>query len=512
MTSPHELTIGDEPWSLFESGLRVMQSLNLETTCESVLEVLSELCSAQGAALWLGRNDGAELAMQGYRGILEVGILPMAWNPGRSVLAPRLVAGAPVLVERDMTAAAVALSASAGMLVPLAREGKLAGCVLLLNKLGGAFSDDNLERARTIAACAAIAVTHAQRMRHLERVGLRDPSTTAYNMTYFVDYLGRELHKARRYRRGFALVRITVDNLASLKESLTAEQYSETLRQLVVTVSSVLRDIDVLARVNDDEMCLLLPETDFLGGLTFSRAARDAIHNSPFLSRIDSEHAINLSFGPAAFPRDGDDVDQLFEACARRIEEARRSLFRRLHLEDTDFRGAFDLLVGSATDYDPERITSRAFSIMEDERGLSRHNVFAPAFPSFIRSEILAEAARQGRVSGWLFIVGPWASAADSFLRRLRAPEAAALRIYWLSPDKPESTAEMPHITTVQADGNELADRQAILFFSEHAAYGLLAKPGADGQLVGFHTADWTLVEGLISKLQDAYHLQKGGT
>ena len=353
-------------------------------------------------------------------------------------------------------------------------------------------------------------MAHARRFRALERVGLRDPTTTAYNMTYFVDYLGRELHKARRYRRSFSLVQVTIDSAPALRQSISAEVHREALRQVVLAVTSVLRDIDVLAQVSEGELYLLSPETDFLGGLAFARAARDALRANAFLADLDRRHPVSISFGPAAFPRDGDDVDQLFAACARRLAEARRSLFRRLHLEDVDFWGAVDLLVGDARLYGGAGVEPvRAVTVTEDDRGLSRHHVFPVGFADLVRGEVLSEAVRQGRSSGWLFLGGPSPRASDEMVRQLRSLEASALRTYLLSADAGAALTELPHVTTVSA-GEALRRHELVLMLAEHSSYALLARRRDDGRLAGYHTADWTLVEGLIGKLQDAYHLQKG--
>ncbi len=508
----HENIQHAEHEQLFARGLKVMQSLDLETVCESTLESLSEICGAQGAALWLARDDGTELTMQGYRGLLEAGVLPMAWNPMQTALAPELGAGLPVLAKRDLLIATRQQEPAEILICPLAREGRLIGIIALFDKLGGGFTTQDAAHAKLIADCAVIAVHHARRFRHLERIGLRDTSTAAYNMTYFVDYLGRELHKARRYRRSFSLVQITIDNVDTLQKTLPAEVYKEASRQIVVAISSVLRDIDVLARLSASELYLLSPETDFLGGLAFARAAREAIGKSTLLAAIDREHPINVSFGPAAFPRDGDDVDQLFTACRRRIDEARRSLFRRLHLEDVDFWSAAELLIGDDENYRPDKLDSaRPFSVTEDDKGLSRHDIFPPGFANVVRGEVLVEAARQARSSGWLFFGGSWQWASDDFVRQLRPLEASALRTYYLSNEPPAVLADMPHVTTVRAQGERFSKHDVVLLLAEHAAYGFLARRRGDGRLYGLHTADWTLVEGLIDKLQDAYHLQKGG-
>jgi hypothetical protein len=61
----------------------------------------------------------------------------------------------------------------------------------------------------------------------------------------------------------------------------------------------------------------------------------------------------------------------------------------------------------------------------------------------------------------------------------------------------------------VHTPGDTFERHEIALLLLEHAAYGLVARRRHDGRLYGFHTSDWTLVEALIGKLQDTYHLQK---
>ena len=51
--------------------------------------------------------------------------------------------------------------------------------------------------------------------------------------------------------------------------------------------------------------------------------------------------------GAASFPRDGEDLDFLTEACRARLEQRRASLHRRLVLEPLGFWEAVELLLGS---------------------------------------------------------------------------------------------------------------------------------------------------------------------
>ena len=509
----HENILYVEVQQIFQRAMRITQSLDLETVCERLLETLCEVCGAQGAVLWLGREDASELTMQGYRGLVEAGELQMAWSPEHTVVGNELTRGLPVMVARDIRALKRQEPPAESMLCPLARDGRLIGLAHVVAKLGGGFDGRDAAHAKIIDDCGATAVQHAKRFRQLERVGLRDPTTTAYNMTYFADYLGRELHKSRRYSRSFAIVQVAVDNLPALKQSLRPEVLREALRRLVLAMSSVLREIDVLARVSDEEMYLLLPETDFLGGLGLARTARDAIARSPFLADIDRDNPIAVSFGPASFPRDGDDVDQLFAACARRLAEARRSFFRRLHLEDVDFWGAVDLLIGSPELYAGGDLDQqRSLALTEDSRGVSRHNVFPAGFTGLVYDEVLAEVLREGASSGWLFFGGSFGNKDLALVDRVRQLAKSNVKSYFLGKNIPSRLREATTAVSVNVDGDDFERHDIVLLLAEHASYGLLGRRRPDGRIFGFHTADWTLVEGLIGKLQDAYHLQKGAT
>lgn len=507
----HENVEFAEMREIFSKSLRVMQSLDFETVCESLLETLAEVCGAQGAILWLAREDRHELTMHGYRGLVEPGMISMSWSLSGHELAEPTRVGVPTFIERDISQLKPVMPPAPSMIVPLSRETRVTGVVQLLDKLGGGFDARDASRARSIAEAATTALSHARRFRQLERVGLRDANTSAYNMTYFVDYLGRELHKARRYKRSFSLIQATIDNAASLRETLKAELFKETFRRIVQAIAAPLSDIDVLARVTDSEMYLLLPETDFLHGLNFARTARESIQRSPFLADVDRQHPVQVSFGPAAFPRDGDDVDQLFAACKRRREESRRSLFRRLHLEDIDFWGAADLLIGDPEHYAGNSVVlDKSLEVTEDSRGLSRHFLFSRDDVERMRLELVQEATRQGLASGWLYLGGQWQGASSELLSDLQALGECKLKAYALGHDVTTYVRGGGQLAPVRTETGVFEEREVALMLCEHSSYAFLGKRRADGKLFGFHTADWTLVEGLIDKLQDAFHLQKG--
>ena len=188
--------------------------------------------------------------------------------------------------------------------------------------------------ALTVADFTAIAVKNARRFQALERIGLRDRDTGAYNLAYFIDYAGKEFYKARRYGRAFSLVVLSIDNAEQMRKEGGRELYRRATRDLVSAVSRVVRDADILAKVSESEYYVLLPETDYFGALMFLRRAAEEVRREDSIRELERRCPVLLSMGAATFPKDGEDFDELLHWARARVQEQRGSLLRRLHLGD----------------------------------------------------------------------------------------------------------------------------------------------------------------------------------
>ena len=87
---------------------------------------------------------------------------------------------------------------------------------LLGDKLTGNFGREDEVVVRAVDDFASTALRNARRFVAMERLGLRDQETGAYNLAYFVDYAGKEAYKARRYGRSFSLITLTVAIIGAL--------------------------------------------------------------------------------------------------------------------------------------------------------------------------------------------------------------------------------------------------------------------------------------------------------
>ncbi len=476
---------------IYRQGLQILATLDGERLVDLALSVMARTTDAQGTALWILDEAGA-LQLRGYRGVVDRTALPARIDPAEPAWSGPLREGAPFQAPFP--------GAGEAFLVPLVADDEPVGLALLSDRARGRFGKDEHAAALMVADFAAIAVKNARRFQALERVGLRDRDTGAYNLSYFVDYAGKEFYKARRYDRAFSLVILSLDNAEQLRREAGRELYRRVVRDVVGAIGRVVRDADILAKVSEGEYYLLLPETDYFGALMLMRRAAEEVRREPSVRAVEQRSPLLLSLGAATFPKDGEDFDELLHWARARVQDQRGSLLRRLHLGELGpaaFWELVELLLADGARIPDSSPSAR----LEGDREL-----FAAA-----QREAAREIARDPHARGVLLLAlrdplasAPLRAALPADDPAARAGDGAA-RVFLLGPrgDAPAGPGH-PLVTEVHVDDARLAGHELLLFLSEHSAYGLLSGPG--GRI--FHTSDMPLVDALVSKLQAHYDLQ----
>jgi len=477
--------------SLYRRCLDLLSTVDLEPLQELILKVFCEMSDAQSAALWV-RNDQGSLSLRAHRGLWDPAGLPAQIDPREGPLAARLEGGVPF--ARDG-------AAGQSFYAPLCAGGEPVGLLLLADKLGGGFTGEDFGMARAVGDLASVALRNARRFADLERGGLRDRDSPAYNLSYFIDYAGKELYKAHRYGRQFSLIAVRLDNLAQLRRRVESAAVGEAVRALVTQLAALIRDADILSKVAEDELYALLPETDRFGGMMFERRVRD-IARKVEEAAPDGHPPLVVTVGGATFPADGSDFDELLGRCRARMEDARRTLRRRLHLDDLGFWETFEVLV------DPR--SGKTIRARDGEAGASHQGPLPHGQFAAVQREICRELVRDARARGLVYVGTSEIDPDLTLLRELPATDVAA-RVYLLGR-RGASPIHHAVVTPVYLDGAPVAGGHAphrhdfALYLAEHAAYGYLHRRGEAEAT--FHTSDRLLVDHLVSRLQQAYDLQ----
>ena len=152
----------------------------------------------------------------------------------------------------------------------------------------------------------------------------RDRLTGIASDRAFRTTLQSELRRARRYEHRVAIVVLDLDEFAAINARAGELVGDRLLREAAILLSNKVRDIDLAARMGEDEFALLLPETDRNGALLVAERARREIERFFAAREVDGRAAdLTVSGGIASYPEDAGTAERLLEAAAQALYQAK---------------------------------------------------------------------------------------------------------------------------------------------------------------------------------------------
>jgi ActR/RegA family two-component response regulator/GGDEF domain-containing protein len=305
--------------ALMDRVVQLAQGGAQSEVARAVLESLAEVGEARGAALYAAfdppHGECVRLAALGVSQDLP------ATAPGDDLLRAAVTRGAQV--------------------VPIG----IADRLLAISILDGV----NPAREADLLAIAGLAATVLAFVDAGESRGAsrpRDGRARLYSFSYLQDIGGREVDKAKRHGRRLSVAGILLDPEAGAKARTELEQ----------VVLGVVRDTDVLARFDDHEFYLVLPETGAMGAHACRRRLllkaegdrRARPPNSDRRAPVPSSRggrSMPMSIGVATYPHDGTTLERLLRAARQRAHDASRSAVHTLNLAQMPLAELIDTLL-----------------------------------------------------------------------------------------------------------------------------------------------------------------------
>ncbi|MEO7331666.1 MAG: response regulator [Minicystis sp.] len=453
-------------------------SSNRRSAAEQLVEVLTEATSSPGAAVYLGANDKpTELTRAAVSPALEhlpaFGMESEIMEQARKErllvvpLATRTLRAGHVLLAEPrastlgaglLTADGKPLSGPLSQTAPASRATS-GGRTSPASLRGPAGRFDGLVKLLATQAAASFALLGER-----ERTGgapLKDPASSAYSFAYYVDVAGREIDKARRYQRRFAIATVAFDAPGAAGPSAP---------EMADLLLNAARDTDILARVDDHEFHLLMPETDGLGAHGSRRRVL-----ARFAEKGGARPA-GLMVGVATFPHDGQDLSQLLRVARRRAEASRGSIVHRLGHEQGKLVDLIDLVAWDAAPPPPQEIAApRAIELSLPDAAALAATVVADALRG--GTALITVAHHPGLTLG--------------------AAVRAAL-------GTPRDNVTLHAVDVRATQGEEV---EALSVIAEHGAYAFIGR-SRGGMIKGLHAADSLLADCLAERLGRAAGLR----
>jgi len=161
-------------------------------------------------------------------------------------------------------------------------------------------------------------------MRKLELVAHTDPLTGSYNRGYFMERLGVELDRAKRYGVVFCFIMLDLDHFKFVNDQRGHAAGDEALRSLCrVLNSSGLRATDFFGRIGGEEFAIVLTETKIQGAVVAAEKMRRNLEKSVVV-HDGNEFFITASIGVSEY-RDGDTRESMLNRADRAMYNAKES-------------------------------------------------------------------------------------------------------------------------------------------------------------------------------------------
>ena len=114
------------------------------------------------------------------------------------------------------------------------------------------------------------------------RMTIIDGLTGIHNKRFFLDFLDREIARARRHNHALTLVMMDLDNFKEINDEWGHLGGDAVLKEFAGRVHPRIRREELFARYGGEEFAVVLSATALEGGIRFAEQLRELIGNNPF--------------------------------------------------------------------------------------------------------------------------------------------------------------------------------------------------------------------------------------
>lgn len=150
-----------------------------------------------------------------------------------------------------------------------------------------------------------------------------DSLTNLYNRRHMNEYLLRETHRCTRTGKGFALALADLDDFKRINDTYGHPAGDTVLKSIAGRIMLSLREYDLVGRYGGEEFMIITPEVEYDRAVAVFERVRTELQNHRIMVDMQEEIVVTMSFGAAAFDRDGRTPDELIAKADGRLYRAK---------------------------------------------------------------------------------------------------------------------------------------------------------------------------------------------
>ena len=164
------------------------------------------------------------------------------------------------------------------------------------------------------------------------RMTIFDGLTKIHNKRYLIDFLEREIARARRYSSPLSMAMLDIDHFKTFNDKHGHQAGDYVLERVASTIASLVRREQCIARYGGEEFALVLPELDPVQVRGFCDSIRQRVASESYVF-ADKTMRVTVSIG-AAMLEEEMDRDELITAADAQLYDAKRGGRNRVKMKE----------------------------------------------------------------------------------------------------------------------------------------------------------------------------------
>jgi len=173
------------------------------------------------------------------------------------------------------------------------------------------FREKDFPNMRFISEQISLSLENALDYQGAQEMVFEDDLTGLYNMRYLNVALDNEIKRAKRFKKGLALLFMDLDYFKEINDTHGHLIGSKLLKEVAKILNRCVREVDIAIRYGGDEFIAILPDTDPDGAEKVAERLRKKMEKHTFLAREGIRAKMTCCVGIACFPQDAQNMVDL---------------------------------------------------------------------------------------------------------------------------------------------------------------------------------------------------------